>query len=635
MSVLALARRAASNDATGPSTPGLPFLVGAATTTAFSVAWSPSSDVSGVAGYRVSIAVSPSTPARISAIAFDTVACAWSFSGLIPGTAYTVRVAAVDVYDNASNASATLTQSSAAASGAPSFYRVLNNEVGYKLQGYPLYGQSIGANATYRAQAAKADFLMLGAVNTNAFAAEETMVAAVRAVRAGVKLFKYSEPRYWYDGDGPASDSPYRESANVINLNSAPALWNARNAAGQQLGHGWSPSDTNGINWAVTGASLNGAGQTIQQAYRIQFLAMTQANLYDGVDLDDLNIVPVGNVIRGSSEEVDWSYLQDGVDYNRLTDYAFGDAWRAGIAALANEMRTIASNTFAVSFNSGIIFFYLNFKAPFSWSAGGRPPTPFASTAFNGINDVSFEENTFSSRAYGRRSGPNYAIAGDYTPLAAQIFMTFELHRQMTRPANDNRFSARIGNANAQMSIGIDVPSSALDIDFARSCWAMTKLIEGSSYGNVRNSQQPMFLDETCARLGAVVGGPRSMGTLNEPPNASNDPTSFTVRTENAANGAARFFWSEFDNALVVWRGDNTGITPGSGNFGDGSAATYTLPSAGSGSKWQRPNSATYVNPSFADLAMIGQNTTLNNGADASSSSLRPLHGELFLRVST
>jgi hypothetical protein len=125
------------------------------------------------------------------------------------------------------------------------------------------------------------------------------------------------------------------------------------------------------------------------------------------------------------------------------------------------------------------------------------------------------------------------------------------------------------------------------------------------------------------------------MGTLNQPNISSNDPVSFTVRSPNTTNGSAQFFWAEFDNALVVWRGDNTGLTPGSSNFGDGTAVSYTLPSAGSGKKWQRPNASTYVNPDYSDLAMQAQNTALNNGADATTSSLKPLHGEVFLRVNS
>ena len=192
---------------------------------------------------------------------------------------------------------------------------------------------------------------------------------------------------------------------------------------------------------------------------------------------------------------------------------------------------------------------------------------------------------------------------------------------------------AQIANANEQMEISSGAANRQIDYDYARACWAMSRLVEGISYGNVRNPTQPMFLDETCIKLGAVFGGSRSMGTLNQPNISSNDPVTFTVRTPDLATGAGRFFWAQFDNALVVWRGDNNGLTPGSSNFGEGSAVTYTLPTAGAGFKWQRPNCQTYVHPQFADLAMQGQSPSLNNGADATTSSLLPLHGEVFLRV--
>lgn len=546
-------------------------------------------------------------------------------------TTYHYRARATDVAGRVSDFCAPVSVTTVASDTA-SRYRVLNNEVGYYLQGSWGGGDAIEFNTTVQANAAKADWVMLGASGPSGFSAEAAMLQRVRAIRAGVKILKYTDPRYWYDDATVGSDSPFRETYAALNLNGPPALWSAKNAAGQTLAHTWSPSNTNGVNWAVPATSRNAAGQTLQQAFRAQFQAMTQWNLYDGVFLDDSNIVPNSLAVRGTSTEVNWSYLQNGSDANFRTDWAFGDAWRAGIRALVDELRAMRSD-YLLIINSDHSLWYLQYRAPFDWSAGGRPPTPFASTAFGSLVDISGAENPFSARGFGVKSGSNYRLGGDWTQYGADLFLQFELYRQHARQASDSRMGAQIGFHIEQMGLSATAAATQTDIAYARACWALTKLVEGAGYGNCRNARQPFFLDETCIKLGAVVGAPRSMGTLNEPDSNSNAPCSFTVRTPDLATGAGRFWWAQFDNALVVWRGDNSNLTPGSSNFGDGVPVTYTLPSAGAGKKWQRPNAATYVNPDYSDLAMQNQSPSLNSGADATTSSLLPLHGEVFLRV--
>jgi hypothetical protein len=551
--------------------------------------------------------------------------------GRLASTTYHYRARTTDTGGRVSAYCATVSVTTPAGATG-SLYRNTNNEVGYYLQGSWGATGGLGNDATTRANAAKADWIMLGASAPSGASAEATMVAAIRAVRSGVKLIKYTEARYWYDDALPASDSPYREAYATINLNGAPALWSAKNAAGATLAHSWSPSNTNAINLAAPSSSKNSLGQTLPQAFAAQFQAMTQWSLYDGVFLDDSNIIPNGLVIRGTSTEVNWSYLQNGADADFRTDWTFGDAWRAGLRQLVDAMRSLSSS-FLTIINADHSFHYLQYRYPFDWSAGGRPPTPFSGTAYANLVDISGAENPFSARGFGVKSGANYRIGGDWTQYGSALWLQFELYRQHARQAADSRMGAQIGFHIEQMQLGTSATATQTDIAYARACWAMTKLCEGAGYGNCRNTLQPFFLDETCLQLGNVVNGPRSMGTLNQPGADSNEPCSFTVRTPDLATGAGRFFWAQFDNALVVWRGDNNGLTPGGSNFGEGSPVSYTLPSAGAGLKWRRPNCQTYVHPQFADLAMQGQSPSLNNGADATTSSLLPLHGEVFLRV--
>lgn len=96
-----------------PTTPGTPYLV-SSTETTLTVAFSPSSDPSGVAGYRAYIAAAPGTPARVSALNVDTVPTTFTFTGLSPATAYKVAFQAVDVWGNAGALSGEFTTSAEA-----------------------------------------------------------------------------------------------------------------------------------------------------------------------------------------------------------------------------------------------------------------------------------------------------------------------------------------------------------------------------------------------------------------------------------------------------------------------------------------------------------------------------------------
>jgi hypothetical protein len=522
-------------------------------------------------------------------------------------------------------------------------YRVENNEVGYYLQAYPLYNSgTLGANATTRANTAKADFAMIGGVGYGDFSAEATMISQIRAIRSGVKLLKYIDPRYYYDVGTQFYDAATDPVRLAITTNGAPEIWKAKFADGTQTAHIWSTTNTNGVNWCAPATALNSLGQTIAQAFAARYQEYTQWNIYDGVFLDDLPVIPSGFCFRtdppGGAPDRNWSYLQNGVNSNIYTDYTFGDAHRSGIRRLVDQMRALKPD-YACNMNTDIGAVYTQTTVPnvpgYEWSAGGRPPTPFSTSIFYELVDVSAAENVFTNRGgFGEDGAPNvYPIKGWFS--VSTIYLSFEMQRQHVLNASESYFGRQIHTAHQQMPVGSTATPLQIDYDYARACWAMTKMVEGVAYGCSRGSVAPFFLDETCIELGAVVNGPRSMGTLNQPETSSVYPCTFTLRAPNSINGSAQFYWTEFANALVVTRLDNTGLTPGSSNFGGGTAATYTLPSAGAGKKWQRPNASTYVNPNWADLAMQGQNTTLNNGTDATTSSLKPMYGEVFLRVNS
>jgi hypothetical protein len=599
----------------------------------------PSTGPNPVSAYQLERSTDGSTWAVIAtgASIFGNPAAQFVDGGRLASTTYYYRARTTDTGGRVSAYCATVSVTTPQ-SATGSAYRVLNNEVGYYLQGYPLNEGGIGVNATYRAITAKADVVVIGSMPPGVLAEETTMIGQLRAIRSDIKLLRYTDPIYWYDNSGPGSGSPYTEGWAVINLNNAPQAWSAKNAAGQVLAHQWSSSDTNGINWATTSTATNSLGQTLQQATRYQWQQFTPSTLYDGVFLDDVSLNPTGLIIRGTQGNpnpayVNWSYPQDGIDYDWLTDYTFGNVYRANIAALFNEFRTISSS-FVVSSNTNIGYWYGQYKTAFDWSAGGRPPTPFSSTALYNSVDVGFIEESYRVYGFGDVGSANnagYRILGWFN--LAEFYRGHELQYQNSRKASTNRMQRQMVLHDHKLKGSNTASETQTDYAYARACWAMIKLVEGGMYGLCRTSRQPFFLDETCIKLGAVVGGPRSMGALFQPPTESNNPASFTLRAPNATNGSAQFYWAEFENALVVFRADITGLTPGSSIFGQGASVSYTLPSAGTGRKWQRPNAATYVNPDYPDLAMVGQSTSFNNGADATTSSLLPLHGEVFLRV--
>jgi hypothetical protein len=504
-----------------------------------------------------------------------------------------------------------------------SIYRNLNNEVGYYLQGNT-NGGGVEDNATTRANVAKGDWAMLQGKWQDAWFAETVYVGQIRTIRAGVTLISYNEPRYYTTSN---INSPTYKDASAaaylaVNTNGAPELWKAKTAAGVQLAHNYRANDSWAVNWTAVG--VNSFGQTLQQSYVTRLLETCQTNLYDGIFMDDSNIIGNNLCIRGGDgTPINWSYLQDGVDYDVATDYTFGDAWRTGIRSMVDSVRAVNSN-WKVSFNLDASYWYTQNKS------GGRPPTPYENTALYGSMDISGNEDVFSNNGFGSgATSGNYPFRNGFAAGNVNwIFQSLEIARLTSKEDSLNRMGRQLGFATQQQPSA----SNQTDFAYARACWAIGKIARGTGYSNTISSNQPVFLDETCIKLGAVIGT-RTAGTLVQPDINSNSPVTWSRRAPNQTNGSAEFYWTEFENALVVSRLDTTGLSGGGTKFGDGAEVSYTLPSAGAGKKWQRPNCSTYVHPDFSDLAMTGQSPSLNNGADASTSSLKPMFGEVFLRV--
>lgn len=555
-----------------------------------------------------------------------TTTTSFSDTSAVGGTRYFYR-AKFKQSDGKTSVLGTVSNGVTATSVTPvitSLYRNDNNEVGYFLQGSVSDGGVLSSSIT-REEAAKADWVMLQGVWQDLWPAEQIYLSQIKAIRNGVKLLIYNDPRLWYD-DTPTdyATAPTVPKRTVL-LNGAPELWKAKRADGTHLAHVWSPNNSLGVNLAATG--VNSLGQTLPQAYAENFESYTQIELYDGFFLDDSNVVANNFVIRGTTTDVNWSYLQNGVDSNFKTDYVFGDAWRQSIKNLVTSVNQRFPNHIS-SINSGIGYWY------HQTLANGCPPVPFTATSFAALVDISCDENTFQNGGLGPKYvGDNlvkntYAYRDEFSEGNIEYFcIDTELYRLHCKPAETNRMGKRLAFLNQQMALSANDTPQQSDYSFGRFCWAFTKLARDCGVGLVKDANRPFFLDETCIKLGNIVGN-RSLGTMNE----LSQPTTFTLRSPNFTNGGAKFYWQEYENALVVARMDVSGISYPA-DHGAGAAVSYTLPSAGVGKKWQRPNAATYVHPDYADLAMQNQSPSLNNGADATTSSLKPQHGEVFLRV--
>lgn len=120
---------------------------------------------------------------------------------------------------------------------------------------------------------------------------------------------------------------------------------------------------------------------------------------------------------------------------------------------------------------------------------------------------------------------------------------------------------------------------------------------------------------------------PERMGTVD----LTTAGAPVTLRAYDYNSGGVQAWWQEFDNVLWIVRADAP--STGTGNFGTGSAASITLPSAGSGNKWIFPDFSSYTNPNTGWTAR-NQSPAIYDGSDAGSSiDMTPWTARMLARV--
>lgn len=452
---------------------------------------------------------------------------------------------------------------------------------------------------------------------------DASSLAAVKAIR-DVPILAYYDPRFCASGD-LTSNPPGGGTLNYTASQSAgaPSNWRARNAAGELLG--FFTTSQPAFNPAPQVGGTNSAGRTFAQ----EWLTLLKAELesgggidrwqyIDGLFVDDMNLnnLHFVKLSDGSYSECDFdddNVNDDPTNYSGST--SGGQRILTAIAYNLSEARSIWGSDKIVM---------MNCDAPYQQGESTAQPRPLSSTALAGIQDIGIVENILVTNLGMNASGQLLS----YYNLS-RFYQAVEQSNKMVRSDATSLMGKRASLLDQEFGTSEGGTPSASVLLAMRLMWGLGMLVEGAIYaGDQGGNKEPAELDECNLKLGNPVGT-RTMGTLND----SSNPSTFTVRTRDLVNGSGQVHLAEFEHGIVLVRTDITGLGEGS-TLGAGSALSFTLPSAGTGYRWDAPNAATYVHPDIGTYAMASQDTTLNNGAtNVTSVSLKPLHVKALLRV--
>jgi hypothetical protein len=451
---------------------------------------------------------------------------------------------------------------------------------------------------------------------------DATSLAAVKAIR-NVPILAYFDPRFTPDTD-LTSDPPGGATFNYTASQTAgaPANWRARNAAGELLAYMFTSQPAFTPASQVSGT--NTAGRTfIEEVWTLLKNELqsgggsNRLQYIDGIFIDDQNIndLKFRRISDNSAALCDFdddNVADDEANYTGAT--SGGQRLLAGIAYNITTARSI--------FGSNAIVM-MNCDAPYQQLISSAQPRPLSSTALAATQDIGLIENILVTNLGMSAAG----VLLSYYDLST-FFQAVEQSNKLVRDDATSLMGKRATLLDQEFGTAEGGTPTAAVLLAMRLIWGLGMLVEGAIYaGDCGGNKEPAELDECNLKLGNPVAT-RTMGTLND----TSNPSSFTVRAADITNGAGQVHYAEFANGLVVVRTDRTGLGEGS-TLGDGSALSFTLPSAGAGFRWDAPAS-TYVHPDIPSYAFIGQDSTLNNGAtNVTSVSLKPLHVKALLRV--
>lgn len=486
-----------------------------------------------------------------------------------------------------------------------------------------------GADTTAGREAiAKTDICVLQYKWASGRSQDLTNITAIKSIRSDVILGSYCEVRFWTSGAESNTDDYTRWVYDVVAAGPGGGTsgpWRLRNSSGGGLFHRFNPADMRATNMAVQLSGTNGSGQRMSQALAAKYYADLndaagdRRSIYRCIGFDDYNIIDDPKNSDSSSATAD--YEQNGVSDDVLDNTTSGGGYkfRTGMTQNLNDWRT--------QFPGWLIFANSDFGLPYVQST--TPIRPVTSNEMYRQADIWLIENPYLYRFRIGNGTTTYPIGAGIT--LNEGWVQLMLNQQFSKPDADSPLNKRCFSVYEQIPRSSSQSLSSTDIAFCRMVYAHTMSIEGGAIAlTYSGADRPVWLDEMAIKFGNRISA-GTMGTLND----SSAPVTITLRAADfTGGGGEKFYWTEFDNALVVFRYDFVSITPGSSNFGDGTAASCTLPSAGTGYRWDEFNASTYVHPDYSDLAMTGQDTSFNSGAtNITSVSLKPLHAKFFRRV--
>lgn len=545
----------------------------------------------------------------------------YDFVGLAPSTTYyfrtrgTTNANQVTVYSSTVNAT-----TDAATPAAVSRFQNWPNARGAYLQS-PSGGSNGLDNSAIRPAIARLD-IWIQQLRYWMRSTDAASLAAVKAIR-DVPVLAYFDPRFTPDADltsNPPGGATFNYTASQTA--GAPANWRARNAAGDLLGFMFTTQPAFTPASQVSGT--NSAGRTfIEEVWTLLYNELlsgggsNRLQYIDGVFIDDQNINDAKFKRLSDGTDALCDFDDDNVadnEANYTGATSGGQRLFAGIAYNITAARSI--------FGSSAIVM-MNCDAPYQQLISSAQPRPLSGTALAGTQDIGIVENILVTNLGMSAAG----VLLSYYDLTT-FFQAIEQSNKLVRDDTTSLMGKRATLLDQEFGTAEGGTPTAAVLLAMRLVWGLGMLVEGAIYaGDCGGNKCPAELDECNLKLGNPVAT-RSMGTLFD----SENPSYFSVRTRDLVNGAGEVHFAEFANGIVLVRTDRTGLTTGS-TLGDGTALSFTLPSAGAGFRWDAPGSS-YVHPDIPSYAFIGQDSTLNNGAtNVTSASLKPLHVKALLRV--
>lgn len=427
--------------------------------------------------------------------------------------------------------------------------------------------------------------------------------------------------------DQAATDTPWAITRDFVQSSTeGNSNWYLRRATPNQaqvLEPNFDPTNNRKCNVA-RGGGLNSLGEF----YGKTFCRKHRAPLATGTPSTDLDSRLMGwffdnvdqrvpNVFtnNGGTSITDYDMNGDGLADSRSDYSATGGSGASALGLLDTKAEFEAQNPGKVAFLNTA-----NYDGDVI-NGNASPPMPFSVQPHYQKFEFQLAESQHLSLGFAKTATGYQVTPGSIS----RLYRGLEIQKQYLKP-DPNPLTVQ-GCVVLHTNTVDRVTLNQDDYEYARFHFVLSLLIERCGHSVTSGTSRPVPIDERNAYLGNPRSS-RSMGTLNT------STGTFSLRSPDFTNGSAQFWWAEYDEAIVVMRGDYPpGPYPAVPYPSAQAAVACTLPSPGAGKKWQRFNGGTYVNP-VTQRRMRGISPLVNDGSDVGSSvSLKQLHGIVLRRV--